>query len=66
MTPQQGREVCSNRQSAAILGRGNFAKLSYTFIVPEKSLIYSFFCCIFGIRGGRGLVENVTWAGGGW
>jgi len=35
-----------------------------TFIVAEKSLIHSSFCSIFGIFGGRGLVENVIWAEG--
>jgi len=47
-----------NRPSTVIQGRG-LAKSSYSFY---NSLFYS----IYGICGGRGLVENVIWGRRGW
>jgi len=34
--------------------------------VAEKGLIHSSSCSIFGICGGRGLVENVIWGERSW
>jgi len=57
-------EVCSNRQSAIIWGRGDLAKSSYNFYSGWKSLIYSFLCSVYSICDGRELVKNVIWGEG--
>jgi len=51
-------ENFSNRQRAVICGKGDLAKSSYYFYSGWKSLIYSSSCSIYGISGGRKLVEN--------
>jgi len=46
------------------LGEGRFGQSSYHFYNGGKSLIHSSSYSIFGICGGRGLVENVEWGEG--
>jgi len=41
------------------MGGGGLAKSSYNFYSAKKSLIYSLFCSIYGIFGGRRLAENI-------
>jgi len=66
MTLQGGRGICSNRQSAAIWGRGDLVKSSScNFYSSWKSLIHSTSCSIFGIREGRGGWLKTSWGGGG-
>jgi len=46
------------------MGEGGLAKSSYNFYRGQKRLIYSLFCSIYGLCGGKGLVENVIWGEG--
>jgi len=63
MTLREG--VCSNRQSTIIWGEG-WPNHHITFKLAKTKLIYSLFCSIYGMCGGKRLVENVIWRGGVW
>jgi len=41
------------------MGGGGWPNRHITFIMAKKRLIYSLFCSIYSICGGRMLVENV-------
>jgi len=61
MTPQGGRGVCSNRQSAVIWGRRDLSKSSYNFYSGWKSSIYSSCNTIYGtICGGAVIWEKAS------
>jgi len=55
MTPQRGREVCSNRQSAVIWKRGDFAKSSYNFYSGWTKLNLQFLLLYFWYMWGEGI-----------
>jgi len=46
------------------MGEGVWPNRHITVNSSYKSLIYSLFCSIYGICGGRRLVENVIWGKG--
>jgi len=57
-----GEGVCSNRPECRYMREADLANRHITFIVVKK-LNCSLSCSIYGIFGGRGLVENVIWGG---
>jgi len=56
--------VCSNLQEYRHIGEVVWSNRHITFIVAKKSLIYTLFCSIYDICGGKKLVENVIWERG--
>jgi len=71
MTPREegspGESLLKLSEYRHMGGDGVWPNRHITFTVAKKSLTYTLFCCISGICGGRGFVENVIWVEGfGW